>query len=125
LLARVRALLRRLPAAPGAADAAAAAVRLQVEDLELDGENQRAYRHGRAIELSEKESQLLAYFMHHPNQLLTHDQIYAHLWHQGSKPSSNVLAAQVRLLRRKIEVGAEPPLIHTIYGKGYRFGTGE
>jgi len=127
LLARVRALLRRLTLASVEADPAtgSSAERLRVGDLELDGENQLAYRHGRAIELSEKESQLLAYFMRHPNQLLTHEQIYNHLWHEGSKPSSNVLAAQVRLLRRKIEVGAELPLIHTIYGKGYRFGSGE
>jgi two-component system, OmpR family, manganese sensing response regulator len=131
LLARVRALLRRLALASGEASGEADPAtgtpteRLRVEHLELDGENQLAYRHGRAIELSEKESQLLDYFMRHPNQLLTHEQIYAHLWRESSKPSSNVLAAQVRLLRRKIEVEAESPLIHTIYGKGYRFGSGE
>jgi two-component system, OmpR family, manganese sensing response regulator len=121
LLARIRALLRRPPLSPTAAETVATQ-RLQVEDLELDSENQLAYRRGRSIELSEKESQLLAYFMRHPNQLLTHEQIYDYLWGEGNKPSSNVLAAQMRLLRRKIEVGNETPLIHTIYGKGYRFG---
>lgn len=118
LLARVRALLRRPtnlePIVPS---------RLHVDDLQLDLANQRAYRQGRAIELSEKETQLLAYFMRHPNQLLTHAQIYGYLWGANEKPSSNVLAAQIRLLRRKIEAGAELPLVHTIYGKGYRFGT--
>lgn len=118
LLARVRALLRR----PPTLDVAAAEPRLREEDLELDIENQLAFRQGRQIELSEKETQLLAYLMRNPNQLLTHSQIYQHLWGDGEKPISNVLAAQIRLLRRKIEANREIPLIHTVYGKGYRFG---
>lgn len=117
LLARVRALLRRPPTLEPAPPQ-----RLQVEDLELDLDSQIAYRGGRAIELSEKESQLLAFLMRHPNQLLTHDQIYQYLWNETAKPSSNVLAAQMRLLRRKIEAQDEPILIHSVYGKGYRFG---
>jgi OmpR-family two-component system manganese-sensing response regulator len=116
LLARVRALLRR-----SAALDSSAAQRLQITDLELDYENQLAYRQGRMIELSEKESQLLEYFMRHSGQLLTHIQIHQHLWGDSDQPSSNVLAALIRLLRRKIEVSGEP-LIHTVYGKGYRFG---
>jgi OmpR-family two-component system manganese-sensing response regulator len=118
LLARVRALLRR----PTNLEVIVPQ-RLRVEDLELDITNQLAYRHGRKIELSEKEAQLLEYFMQHPNQLLTHDQIHQCLWGEsGEKPTSNVLAAQIRLLRRKIEAKGEPMLIATVYGKGYRFG---
>ncbi|HIK57249.1 MAG TPA: response regulator transcription factor [Synechococcales cyanobacterium M55_K2018_004] len=119
LLARVRALLRR----PPTLDVGTPGQRLRVEDLELDLENQVAYRGDRTIELSEKESKLLAYFMRHPNQLLTHSQIEEHLWGKDEKPSSNALAAQIRLLRRKIEATREIPLIHTVYGKGYRFGS--
>lgn len=118
LLARVRALLRR----SGADVSAATTQRLQVADLELDCENQLAYRQGRVIELSEKESQLLEYFMRHAGQLLTHTQIHQHLWKDSEQPSSNVLAALIRLLRRKIEAVGETPLVHTVYGKGYRFG---
>ncbi|HEY9806960.1 MAG TPA: response regulator transcription factor, partial [Candidatus Obscuribacterales bacterium] len=120
LLARVRALLRR----PATLEPAAAPSRLRVEDLELDRENQLAYRQGRAIDLSEKESQLLEYLMRHPGQLLTHQQIHEYLWGDTEqKPGSNVLAAQIRLLRRKIEAQNETPLIHTVYGRGYRFGS--
>ncbi|HEY9621106.1 MAG TPA: two-component system response regulator RppA [Crinalium sp.] len=119
LLARVRALLRR----PPLVEVAPTDQRLRVEDLELDIENQLAVRQGRQIELSEKETQLLAYFMRNPNQLLTHQQIHQHLWGDGEKPSSNVLPAQIRLLRRKIEADHELPLVHTVYGKGYRFGS--
>lgn len=117
LLARVRALLRRSPyfeANPHG--------KLKIADLELDPENQIAYRHGRVISLSEKETQLLAYLMSHADQLLTHEQIYQHLWTEQEAPNSNVLAALIRLLRRKIEIEAESSLIHTVYGKGYRFG---
>jgi OmpR-family two-component system manganese-sensing response regulator len=120
LLARVRALLRR-PITP---EPTTAPSRLRVEDLELDRENQLAYRQGRAIDLSEKESQLLEYLMRHPGQLLTHQQIHEYLWGDTEhKPGSNVLAAQIRLLRRKIEAENETPLIHTVYGRGYRFGS--
>ena len=115
LLARVRALLRR-------STIDTESDRLQVADLELDVENQVAYRSGKAIDLSEKEIKLLTYFMQHPDRLLTHEEIYSYLWKTEEQPSSNVLAALVRLLRRKIEIKGEAQLIHTVYGKGYRFG---
>jgi OmpR-family two-component system manganese-sensing response regulator len=126
LLARVRALLRREAAPPrsnlsGVEATTPVPGRLKVGDLELDSENQVAYRRGRAISLSEKEIQLLDYFLRHPSQLLSHEQIYQALWTASEQPSSNVLAALIRLLRRKIEVEGEAPLIHTVYGKGYRF----
>lgn len=119
LLARVRALLRR----PPILDSTVTSNRLQFGDLQFDCETQLAYRGQKAIELSQKESQLLEYFMRHPGQLLTHTEIHQHLWGEtDKKPSSNVLAAQIRLLRRKIELPGAVPLVHTVYGKGYRFG---
>ncbi|TAF09582.1 MAG: DNA-binding response regulator [Nostocales cyanobacterium] len=119
LLARVRALLRR-----SSVDYhSTIAERLVVADLELEIENQIAYRQGRMIELSQKESQLLKYFMENTGQLLTHGQIMQHLWPDDEQPGSNVIAALIRLLRRKIETGSESALIHTVYGKGYRFGS--
>lgn len=121
LLARVRALLRRPPTLEPSSVPVDA--RLRVDDLELDVDNQLAYRASRSIELSDKEASLLAYLMRHPHQLLTHDQISEYLWQGDEKPSSNALAAQIRLLRRKIEAEGEPPLIHTVYGKGYRLGS--
>ena len=114
LLARVRALLRRVPHPDQN--------KLKIADLELDLENQSAYRGGKIINLSQKEFELLTFLMRHPGQLLTHEEIYNYLWANEGKPSSNVLAALMRLLRRKIEVKNQPTLIHTVYGKGYRFG---
>jgi len=119
LLARVRALLRRSPNLEPPAQPA----RLTFAGLELDQDNQLAYRQGQAIELSEKETNLLAYLLRNTNQVLTHEQIYRAVWGDQEQPSSNVLAAQMRLLRRKIEPKGTAPLIHTVYGKGYRLGT--
>lgn len=117
LLARVRALLRRSQVL----DSDRTQTKLQVGDLELDIDNQLACIQGRyRVELSDKETQLLAYLMRNPGQVLTHQQIYEHLWGHTTPPSSNVLAALVRLLRRKIEIQGAPELIQTVYGKGYR-----
>lgn len=131
LLARVRARVRR-PAGAGAEVEGEATLdpgtnpssetKLRVEDLELDPANRLAKRQARTIELSEKETLLLTYLMQHPGRLLTHGEIQKFLWGGDRQPSSNVLAAQIRLLRRKIEAPDETPLIHTVYGKGYRFG---
>jgi two-component system, OmpR family, manganese sensing response regulator len=129
LLARVRALLRRSPLTSTTQPDEVKPNRLQFADLELDLDNQVAYRNGQTIPLSDKEHQLLEYFMRHPNQLLTHEQIYRHLWPSEDSPVSNALVAQVKLLRRKIDLGDSPrgvanrkSLIDSVYGKGYRFG---
>ncbi|MEL6382620.1 MAG: two-component system response regulator RppA [Cyanobacteria bacterium J06626_18] len=119
LLARVRALLRR----PPTMETPSRSPRLQYNDLELDEANQLAYRQNQAIELSEKETRLLAYLLRHPDQVLTRSQIHQQIWGEQEEPNSNVLAAQVRLLRRKIEPDGDSPLIHTVYGKGYRLGS--
>ncbi|NJL45259.1 MAG: response regulator transcription factor [Leptolyngbyaceae cyanobacterium SM2_3_12] len=76
LLARVRALLRRAPQLEGSDPSR----RLTFEGLELDPANQMAYRQGQAVELSEKETQLLAYLLHRANQVLTHEEIYQGVW---------------------------------------------
>ena len=119
LLARVRALLRRAPTIITTNELS----RLNYGDLELDRDNQVVYRDQTAIALTEREYQLLEYLMFHPNQLLSHEQISQHLWKEGEDiPTSNALAAQVKLLRRKIDRDRPISLINTVYGKGYRFG---
>jgi OmpR-family two-component system manganese-sensing response regulator len=115
LLARVRAQLRRSPHVPPAPSC------LTYGDLKFDPANRLVYSRGASISLSEKECQLLELFLRHPNQTLTHEAIQQHLWPDpAAAPASNALVAQVRLLRRKIE--RDHALIHTVYGKGYRFG---
>ena len=119
LLARVRALLRRITPVVTTCKTS----RLSYGDLELDRANQVVYREKIAIALTEREYQLLEYFMLHPNQLLSHELISQYLWKEGEDvPTSNALAAQVKLLRRKIDRDRPISLINTVYGKGYRFG---
>lgn len=111
LLARVRALLRRRESLPNH--------RLVLGELELDPEQQIAFFQGKPIPLSEKESQLLACLMQQPGEIVSHDELLASLWPQQPPPASNVLAAQVRLLRRKLETQGSLT-IQAVYGKGYR-----
>ncbi len=117
LLARIRALLRR------GQGSELINHKLTAADISLDPDSQLVYRSGKTIELSEKEAQLLAYLMTNTGRLVTHQQIHDQLWGDSGEPSSNVLAALMRLLRRKLSIEGMPELIYTIYGKGYQFGS--
>lgn len=120
LLARLRALRRRSPEFKSA--------QLQIGLLLLDYDRRVAILHPgeRAealIELTQKEFLLLRYLMEHPGQIVTREQVLNQLWEVGAEPNSNVVAAQMRLLRRKLrEYGY---LIETVYGMGYRFNRPE
>ena len=117
LLARLRALQRRSPQIQPQ--------QLQVGNLVLDCGNRTAChleRHGKnqIISLTNKEFQLLEYLMKHPNQIVTTDQIRNQIWEASADTFSNVVAAQVRLLRRKLESVGCANLIETVHGVGYR-----
>lgn len=122
LLARLRALQRRSPQLQPQT--------LKVGNLELDyGTNTvkctETSGETKVIPLTSKEFQLLEYFLRHPNQILNREQLLERLWELGSQPMSNVVAAQMRLLRKKLsEYGCEH-LIETIYGLGYRLAINE
>lgn len=73
------------------------------------------------IPLTAKEFQVLEYLMKHPNQIISRDQIINQLWEVQAEPISNVVAAQIRLLRRKLAEYKCDDLIETVYGLGYRF----
>ena len=98
---------------------------IQVGNLVLDC-GSRTVRHldrsgnSLIISLTNKEFQLLEYFMKHPNQIITTDQIRNQLWEASADSFSNVVAAQVRLLRRKLESVGGANLIETVHGVGYR-----
>ena len=114
LIARVRALSRRRPMlAPRV---------VQVADLEVDLAARRARRGVRLIELTAKEFALLECFALHPDEVLDRASITAHVWDDNHDPFTNVLEVLVRRLRRKIDDGFEPKLIHTMRGAGYRLG---
>jgi DNA-binding response OmpR family regulator len=117
LLARLRALQRRSPQIQPQ--------HLQVGNLKLDSTSssvviQTSLNHSAAISLTAKEFQLLEYFMKHPNQIVSSEQIRNQLWQVNTETTSNVVAAQMRLLRRKLDEQSCERLIETVYGLGYR-----
>jgi DNA-binding response OmpR family regulator len=111
LLARVRALLRRGPLQTLTA--------LDYADVHLDLLTHQVIRAGREIELTAKEYALLEYFMRNPERVLTRTQLAEHVWDQNFDPFSNVIDVTVNHLRKKIEAGGQPRLIHAVRSMGY------
>jgi two-component system response regulator MprA len=112
LLARLRALLRRTASAD--TDEI-----LRHADLELDPNEHTVRRARRAVELTRTEFLLLELFLRHPRQVLTRSQIFERVWGYDFGPASNSLEVYVGYLRRKLEAGGEPRLVHTVRGVGY------
>ena len=115
LLARVRALLRRTAEDGGSAGAEV----LRFADVNLDPEQHAAWRGDRMIELTRTEFLLLEQFLLHPKRVLSREFIFDRVWGYDFGPASNSLEVYVGYLRRKLEAGGEPRLIHTIRGVGY------
>ncbi len=74
-----------------------------------------------SVELSAKEQQLMGYFLAHPSQIIPGSRLRNQLWDMHQDPVSNVVAAQVRLLRRKLASYDLASPIETVPSKGYRF----
>jgi two-component system Ni(II)/redox-responsive regulator NrsR len=74
-----------------------------------------------AIPLSGKEQQLMIYFLENPDQVIPGSQLRNQLWDLHQDPASNVVAAQIRLLRRKLAAHGLPSPIETVPSRGYRF----
>lgn len=111
LLARIRVLLRKPSAAPQTCFRAA--------DLEVHIDTHRVLRGGEEISLSGKEFALLRYMIQNQGIVLSRDKLEQHLWNYDYAGGSNVIDVYIRYLRRKIDEGREPKLIHTVRGAGY------
>jgi two-component system response regulator MprA len=114
LLARVRALLRRSrpeqASDPGA---------IEVADLRLDPAARRCWRAGEELELTKTEFDLLELLAFNAGIVLEHTTIYDRIWGYDFGPDSKNLAVYISYLRRKVDDGREPRLIHTVRGVGY------
>jgi DNA-binding response OmpR family regulator len=115
LLARVRALSRRQPVIRDE--------RKVVANLEIDMRGREVKREGTPIVLTAKEWDLLQLLAENEGRVVTRTEITERVWDENHDPFTNVLEVLVRRLRRKIDDGFEPKLIHTIRGAGYRFGS--
>jgi heavy metal response regulator len=111
LVARVRALLRRRTEADPTV--------LQVGTLSLDPARRTVWRDGQKIDLTPREFALLDYFMRNPGRVLTRTMIAEHVWDYSFDTSTNVIDVYVNYLRKKIDAGREPKLLHTLRGVGY------
>jgi DNA-binding response OmpR family regulator len=112
LVARIRALLRRMPFEPV----------LHNMDLELDRVGRVVHRNGRTIELTPKEFALLEYLMLNAGQNVSRSSIIQHVWKLSSDTMTNVVDVYINYLRRKIDSDGSARLIHTVRGAGYRIG---
>ncbi len=119
LLARIRALLRRVRPADGTLDATGIDAPLRVADLALDPATREVTRGGRAITLSKTEFDLLELLMRNTGVVLVHSTIYDRIWGYDFGPGSNNLAVYISYLRRKIDADEDVKLIHTVRGVGY------
>lgn len=113
LLARVRALGRRSPLWQGNS--------LSIADLQVHPNSLTVERGEASVQLSPREFQLLEYFVRHPRQVLSRNQIEQALWEWGTEPESNALSASIRRLRQRLQIVEAADLIKTIYGMGYCF----
>ena len=86
----------------------------------MDIQLHQVMRGGKTIELTGREYALLEFLMHHPGQVLSRTQIAEHVWDYNFFSSSNVVDVYIRYLRRKIDMGYDDKLIHTMRGAGYK-----
>jgi two-component system copper resistance phosphate regulon response regulator CusR len=111
LLARVEALGRRPKAITPPV--------LRVADLVLDTGSREVQRGGTSIELTPKEYAVLEYLMRHPGRVMPRTLITEYAWDYHFDPGTNIVDVVITRLRKKIDHGRAPRLIHTVRGVGY------
>jgi len=112
LLARIQALMRRSQSIQTTAP-------LTIADLHLDPVSRQVTRAGQEIKLTAKEYGLLLHFMQNPGKVLSRARLTEHVWGGTEESFTNVVDVYVNYLRKKIDKGFEPRLIHTVRGAGY------
>jgi two-component system, OmpR family, response regulator MprA len=117
LLARVRALLRRAGLRPAPAPITDPVLRFA--DLTLDPGTRDVRRGDRIVRLTRTEFTIMEIFLRHPRMVLTRAVMFDLVWGYDFGSSSNGLDVYVGYLRRKLEAGGEPRLVHTVRGVGY------
>jgi len=111
LLARMRALLRRRPPRGAAA--------LAVADLRLNPDTREVYRGDRPIELTNREFELLEYLMRNERLVVSRERLLEEVWGYDPMAMTNTIDVFISNLRRKLEAGGEPRVLHTKRGAGY------
>lgn len=116
LVARVHVLARKLPVIEQA-------VRHAYGDLVLDRVARTVQRRDQNIDLQPREFRLLEYLMRHVEQTVTRKMLLEGVWDYSFDPGTNVIDVHVSRLRKKLDEGFDEPMLHTVRGAGYRFGS--
>jgi len=111
LLARLRALLRRRPPRGSAS--------LVCADLQLNPDTHEVSRGDRAVELTQREFELLEFLMRNERIVIPRQRLLEEVWGYDPFATTNTIEVFVSNLRRKLEAEGEPRLLHTIRGAGY------
>jgi DNA-binding response OmpR family regulator len=116
LLARVKAVLRRVGSLPKDKD------RYQFGEVEVNLRSCQVSRNGRSLDFSSKEFDLLKYFLCHPGEALTRDRLLEEVWGYDKFPTTRTVDAHIVRLRQKLEPKPDDPrFILTVHGTGYKF----
>jgi two-component system response regulator MprA len=111
LLARLRALMRRRPPRGTAS--------LAVADLRLNPDTHEVHRGDRPIELTNREFELLEYLMRNERLVISRERLLEEVWGYDPTALTNTIDVFISNLRRKLEAGDEPRILHTKRGAGY------
>ena len=111
LLARLRAMLRRRPPRGSAP--------LTLADLTLNPDTHEVFRGERSLELTQREFELLEYLLRNERLVISRQRLLDDVWGYDPFSTTNTIEVFVSNLRRKLEAGGEPRLLHTIRGAGY------
>ncbi|MDO8666378.1 MAG: response regulator transcription factor [Gemmatimonadales bacterium] len=111
LLARVEAISRRPKSLSPPV--------LQISDLRIDTGSRQVTRAGAEIELTPKEYSVLLYLARHAGRVMSRTLITEYVWDYHFDPGTNIVDVVINRLRKKIDQGREPKLIHTMRGVGY------
>ena len=111
LLARIRALLRRRPPRGTAS--------LEIGDLQLNPDTREVRRGSREIELTNREFELLEFLMRNERLVISRERLLDEVWGYDPMAATNTIDVFISNLRRKLEAGDEPRVLHTKRGAGY------
>jgi DNA-binding response OmpR family regulator len=109
--ARLHALLRRRPAGEDEV--------VEAGDLRLDPRTHGASRGDRDLDLTRREFELLRFFLRHADEVVDRRRLHEEVWGYTFDPGTNVADVFVGYLRRKLEAGGEPRVLHTVRGVGF------
>ena len=111
LLLRIRALTRRIGSKPKQV--------LRLADLELNLDTKAVTRAGKRIDLTTREYALIEYMMLNKGKIISRVDISERVWSLNFDNNSNVIDVYISYVRKKIDKGFTPKLLHTIVGMGY------